>query len=183
MGGGRTHMWHRQVWGVDIFDNFFLSACNIPINPPRADKPLCALADFDYAAPTTGVLKDTKWMEKLDGHPNVVWAEAYDMAGQMVKGLDDYIVPDWIGLLIIKADTAENAVRITREIADSLTPPIEDNPQARSSLGPDEEKILSRQQVARRASMKSTVESTRRASTFSAASDIDPNELIHNLME
>lgn len=156
MGGGRTHMWHKQVWGVDLFDNFFLSSCNIPINPPQHAQPACALADYDFAAPKTGILKHTRWMDDIQSHPHVVWAEAYEMAGEPVKGINDYIIPDWIGLLIIKADTPDNAVRITKEIADSLEPPIEDPVRARVSITPESPKMLSRQQVARRASLNAS---------------------------
>jgi hypothetical protein len=158
MGGGRTHMWHKQVYGVDLFDNFFLASCNIPIDPPRAEKPICALADFDYAAPRTGILKHTDWMDGIQDHPNVVWAEAYEMAGEPVKGINDYIIPDWIGLLIIKSDTPKNAVALTKQIAEQLDPPIVDPVRARASITPESPKILSRQQIARRASFNASVD-------------------------
>lgn len=158
MGGGRTHMWHKQVWGVDLFDNFFLASCNVPINPPRAPAPLCFLADYDLAAPKTGILTNSTWMDGVQGHPNVVWAEAYEMAGQAVKGVNDYIVPDWIGLLIVKADSSVNAVAMAKKIADELDYPIVDPVRARASLTPDSPKMLSRQQVARRASLNASGE-------------------------
>jgi hypothetical protein len=34
MGGGQTHTFHKQVWGVDLLINFFMTAVGIPINPP-----------------------------------------------------------------------------------------------------------------------------------------------------
>ena len=35
MGGGRTHKFHLEVWGVDLLINFFMTAVGIPINPPK----------------------------------------------------------------------------------------------------------------------------------------------------
>jgi hypothetical protein len=43
MGGGPVPQFHQDVYGVDMYINFFMALCGIPINPPKPPKPLCSL--------------------------------------------------------------------------------------------------------------------------------------------
>jgi len=123
MGGGRTYQFHKEVWGVDIFLNFFMSCLNIPINPPRPEQPLCAMADYEVSSPTTGILLNTDWLNHVKEHKNVIHCLAYGEPGQRVKGYDTGI-PSWIGLYVCKGETVDEVLKVTESLFKTLTPPI-----------------------------------------------------------
>eukprot|EP00123_Amoebidium_parasiticum_P011214 comp20581_c0_seq1/m.26497 comp20581_c0_seq1/g.26497 ORF comp20581_c0_seq1/g.26497 comp20581_c0_seq1/m.26497 type:complete len:488 (-) comp20581_c0_seq1:288-1751(-) len=123
MGGGRTHLFHKEVYGVDIFENFFLSALNIPINPPRASVPKCAIGDYEICAEKTGVLLHTRFLDHIKNHPNVTECKVHLQAGAEVQGLDTGI-PEWLGFYIVKGETAEEVNALIYDLAATINPPI-----------------------------------------------------------
>eukprot|EP00121_Abeoforma_whisleri_P002342 Awhi_evm1s2097 len=86
MGGGRTHKFNLECMGVDLFDNFVLTACGIPVNPPKPTEPLCALADYDVCCEVTGTLAEDNWLSNVSDHPNLLEHSYHAKKGKEVKG-------------------------------------------------------------------------------------------------
>eukprot|EP00123_Amoebidium_parasiticum_P009713 comp19661_c0_seq1/m.23282 comp19661_c0_seq1/g.23282 ORF comp19661_c0_seq1/g.23282 comp19661_c0_seq1/m.23282 type:complete len:483 (-) comp19661_c0_seq1:147-1595(-) len=123
MGGGRTHKFHKDVFDVNMFDNFLMTACGIPICPPVAPEPLCALAEYEVCSEKTGVQLHDRWLDHLKDLPNVEKCDVYMEPGAKIKGTDTGI-PQWIGLVMVKGDTAEDAVRFLQSLVPTIDPPI-----------------------------------------------------------
>jgi len=125
-GGGPNQMFNELMCGVDIFGNFLMSSCGIPINMPRRE-PEFAMGDYSITAPRTGILVDTSFMEHIEKHPNVVESEPLLKPGQPVKGLDTGI-PNWVGQFVVKADTPEDVERIILELIHDIDAKINIEP-------------------------------------------------------
>eukprot|EP01135_Chromosphaera_perkinsii_P003445 Nk52_evm14s243 gene=Nk52_evmTU14s243 len=119
MGGGSVHEFNLDVYGVSLYDNFLLAAAGIPINPPRAEKPLVCTGDYSLNAPITGTLKCAQFLKHLEGHKSVVWARALKKEGEFVKGVDQGL-PDWIGEIRVNADSLEEVVETLNEIVEEI---------------------------------------------------------------
>eukprot|EP00121_Abeoforma_whisleri_P016741 Awhi_evm1s15349 len=109
MGGGRTHKFNKECMGVDLFDNFVMTACGIPINPPKPSEPILALADYDVCCEVTGTLVEDDWLSNVTDHPNLVSHKYHAKKGKQVKGCDTGL-PEWLATLIVRGDSADEAV-------------------------------------------------------------------------
>ena len=118
-GGGSMQIFNSEIYGVDIFANFFISACNIPINPPRSSA-THGMADYSITCPKTGILMDTNFIDEIKLHPKVISAISYYQAGDQVTGIDTQI-PVWLGDFIVKDDDVESAKRTVNEIIKKIT--------------------------------------------------------------
>lgn len=125
MGGGGTRMFHKEVYGVDLFENFLQSALGIPINPPAHETPLCGRAYYDVNALKSGILAHTRWLDHLEHHPNVKSIRYLKSPGEMVCGLDKGM-PEWVGNIQVQATTVEEAVQLMRSFEGTLVCPIID---------------------------------------------------------
>ncbi|KNC79247.1 hypothetical protein SARC_08357 [Sphaeroforma arctica JP610] len=106
MGGGPVPQFHQDVYGCDMYMNFFLALCNIPINPPVPEEPLCTLVSYWIATPTTGTLNSLSFLDAIKAHPNCISASANFQAGASLKGVDRSI-PDVIGAFMLKFSAEE----------------------------------------------------------------------------
>jgi len=123
MGGGRTHTFHKEVYGVDLFDYFFLSSCGIAIPSLGQPEAKCCLADYEVSSLVSGVMTNNTWLDHLKGSENVVKAEVYLEAGSKVKGCDTGI-PEWIGLILMRGDNAVEIVSKLKQIVLDIEIPI-----------------------------------------------------------
>lgn len=112
-GGGSMQEFNAAMHGVDIFANFFIGTFGIPVNPPVAPATF-AMADYSITCPTTGVIQDVSFFDKIAQHPNVVRCTPFCKAGDKVTGLDTF--PQWLGEFIVQAPTSEDCKRIVNEI-------------------------------------------------------------------
>ncbi|KNC79057.1 hypothetical protein SARC_08544 [Sphaeroforma arctica JP610] len=121
MGGGPVPQFHMDAYGVDMYLNFFLALCDIPINPPLPKEPLCTLVSYWIASPTTGTLNSLDFLEKVKAHPKCISAAPNFKVGDKVKGVDKS-VPDVLGAFMLKYTYAERvqAVKEGEELGESL---------------------------------------------------------------
>eukprot|EP00123_Amoebidium_parasiticum_P020961 comp59200_c0_seq1/m.47844 comp59200_c0_seq1/g.47844 ORF comp59200_c0_seq1/g.47844 comp59200_c0_seq1/m.47844 type:complete len:481 (-) comp59200_c0_seq1:125-1567(-) len=123
MGGGATALFHKEVYGVSLFDNFVLTACGIPINPPCAETPLCAICEYSYCSPKTGVLTHTRFLDEVKSYPGVMFAEPLKKAGEKVKGYDTGI-PEWVATIAVRKENVHDAINVMNEIVEKIDVPI-----------------------------------------------------------
>jgi len=113
-GGGPNQVFNLEMHGVNIFANFFMSACGIPINPPSKETTLC-MADYAITALRTGVLVDDRHMDAIRAHPAVVVVNDFVKPGGKVSGIDSGF-PSWINQFIVKGSSPEECTRIVEEL-------------------------------------------------------------------
>lgn len=123
LGGGRTNLLHKEVYGVNLQLEFVLSACGIPINPPRALHPLCAVADYCFCAPKTGFLAHTRYLDHIQAHPDVIYTLVTKSAGDQVKGYDTGI-PEWVAFIAVKKESLGEAVDLLKVLVASIAVPV-----------------------------------------------------------
>eukprot|EP00123_Amoebidium_parasiticum_P004540 comp15830_c0_seq1/m.13136 comp15830_c0_seq1/g.13136 ORF comp15830_c0_seq1/g.13136 comp15830_c0_seq1/m.13136 type:complete len:482 (-) comp15830_c0_seq1:21-1466(-) len=124
IGGGRTPLFHKEVYGVDLFQCQFLVACGVPLpSLQNVTEPVCALADYEICAPKTGVVLHERWLDHLKQHPDVICTKTYKRAGTGVLGYDTGI-PEWIGMFLVRAEYPEDAIDLIENMLDTIQPPI-----------------------------------------------------------
>jgi hypothetical protein len=74
-GGGPIQEFYEEVFGVDLYANFFMSMCGIPIDPPRSEKPLKTFGFYFVNCPKTGTLLKNDFLEAAKQHPLVTSVE------------------------------------------------------------------------------------------------------------
>eukprot|EP01135_Chromosphaera_perkinsii_P003988 Nk52_evm1s266 gene=Nk52_evmTU1s266 len=125
MGGGEVNNFNTQVWGVNLFENFLLSACGIPINPPRASYPLSFQSHYFVNAETTGTVANNTFLDHLKHHPNCQWVKYDAVLGQKVQGCDQGL-PEWIGeIKVASGKSADDSAAIIKELVPTISNPIE----------------------------------------------------------
>ncbi|KNC82874.1 hypothetical protein SARC_04853 [Sphaeroforma arctica JP610] len=134
MGGGHTHLYHNEVWGVDLFTEFFMCSIGIPVNPPRAAVPNCAMGDFDIICAKTGIMQNVTWMDHLKENPSVVAYKVFAEEGDEVIGYDTEI-PQWLGHYLVKSDDVHKTIKILKDLIPTFEPPIMEKKNRRPSTG------------------------------------------------
>eukprot|EP01134_Creolimax_fragrantissima_P002773 CFRG2773T1 len=127
-GGGPIQEFYLDVYGVDLYANFFLSLCGIEINPPRSEEPLTSQVFYYVNCPKTGKLERNDFLEEAKKDPLVNVANYYFSEGDAVKGYDLY-VPDWVAEIGMSLpwkgrDDLKNKCAHMQELIDRLTPNI-----------------------------------------------------------
>lgn len=74
-GGGPIQEFHDEVYGVDLYANFFMSLCGIPIDPPRSETPKISYGFYFVNCPYTGTLLKNDFLEEARKHPLVTSVE------------------------------------------------------------------------------------------------------------
>lgn len=74
-GGGPIQEFYEEVFGVDLYANFFMSMCGIPIDPPRSETPLKSFGFYFVNCPNTGTLLKNDFLEAAAKHPLVTSTE------------------------------------------------------------------------------------------------------------
>lgn len=128
MGGGPVPQFHMDVHGCDIYSEFYLALCNIPINPNVPDTRICTLVSYWIATPTTGVLEDLSYIDVIKAHPNYVSVAPNFQPGAKVKGVDKSI-PDVLAAYMLKyppsmepADAIAEAEKFNNTLTFNITP-------------------------------------------------------------
>ncbi len=123
IGGGPIYYFHRHVWGVDLVEQYLLTYLGVPIRPQKAPQPLTCLLTSDLPSPYSGIVTHTDFLQPIADHPNVVRCKTAVKAGQKVTG-SDKDVPDWLGEIMVRGSTVEEASQIMDELLAQIKFPI-----------------------------------------------------------
>lgn len=127
IGGGPIYYFHCNVWGVDLVEQYLLTRLGVPIRPQKALQPLTCLLTSDMPSPRTGIITHADFLKPIEIHPQVVKTKVLVTAGQKVTGPDTG-VPDWIGEIMVRGRTVEEASAVMDEILSQIEWPIETIP-------------------------------------------------------
>ncbi len=123
MGGGPIYQMNKLVWGVDLVEQYLLTALNIPIQPVKP-APRTYLSSQILVAGYTGLIIRDDFLDHLHDHPDVVFCETYVRAGEHVEGPESH-VPGWLGEIIVRGATREIADQRLASILEQLVIPME----------------------------------------------------------
>jgi len=111
IGGGPIYYMHRQVWGVDLVEQYLLTCLGVPIRPQKSPQPLTCLLTSDLPSPYSGTVTNVDFLQPFEKHPNVIHCKTAVEVGQKVIGSDKG-VPDWLGEIMIYGNSVEEASQI-----------------------------------------------------------------------
>jgi len=123
IGGGPIYYFHREVWGVDLVEQYLLTCLGVPIRPQKAPQPITCLLTSDLPSPRTGTITHTDFLTPIANHPQVIHAKPKVTVGQKIIGPDTG-VPDWLGEIMVHGDTVEEASQIMDELLAQIEYPI-----------------------------------------------------------
>ena len=124
IGGGPIYELHRDVWDVDLVQQYLLTRLGVPIRPRKSVQPLNhLLVSYPYA-PFSGVVTQTDFLTPIANDPRVLRSKVKVKAGQKVIG-PDIGVPDWLAEIRVCGSSVEAANAATEEILARLEFPIE----------------------------------------------------------
>ena len=123
IGGGPIYDMHRQVWGVDLVEQYLLTCLSIPARPQKAPQPLTCLITSDLPCPYSGTVTNIDFLNTIINHPNVIKTKVSVEVGQKVIGPDKG-VPDSMGDIRVHGTTVEEASRIMNELLAQIEFPI-----------------------------------------------------------
>jgi carnosine synthase len=123
VGGGPIYYFHREVWGVDLVEQYLLTCLGVPIRPQKAPQPLTCLLTSDLPSPRTGIITNIDFLTPIAKHPQVIHAKPKVTAGQRIVGPETG-VPDWLGEIMVHGNTVEEASRIMDELLAQIEYPI-----------------------------------------------------------
>eukprot|EP00123_Amoebidium_parasiticum_P013193 comp21821_c2_seq1/m.31090 comp21821_c2_seq1/g.31090 ORF comp21821_c2_seq1/g.31090 comp21821_c2_seq1/m.31090 type:complete len:528 (-) comp21821_c2_seq1:387-1970(-) len=133
VGGGQISQYYKIIYGVALDINFFLTACGVPINPPRSPAK-CALADYFVIPNHTGYLASTGFLDYMKDNPHVIRTQVTKKVGDYIRGYDNGM-PEWIGSFTVKDTDIHKCLEYQRELINKLpevpvtqTPPSKDAP-------------------------------------------------------
>lgn len=115
MGGGPVRTMNHLVWGVDLVEEALMCTAGVPARPPVAAKPLMHIAEFSVNAMKTGILKDTTFLTKYQGDPDVLYARTLVEAGGKVVSVEDGL-PTWVCELMVKKKTVDEAIAFVKKM-------------------------------------------------------------------
>jgi biotin carboxylase len=123
LGGGPIHHMNRLVWGVDLIEQYLLTALRVPIHPIKRD-PQTYLSSQIIVAPYSGRVTQADFLAHLKYDPDVVFCKTYVEAGEWVDG-PEQCVPGWLGEIMVKGESREAADCRLEEIVGHLLIPLE----------------------------------------------------------
>jgi len=123
IGGGPIYYFNRKVWGVDLVEQYLLTRLGVPIRPPKAAQPLTCLLTSDMPSPRSGIITRTDFLQPIANHPQVIHAKPKVAVGQQVTG-PDAGVPDWLGEIMVRADSVEAASQTMDGLLSQIELPI-----------------------------------------------------------
>lgn len=108
VGGGATNETHVACWGVDPMFEFAMSMLDVPINPPRAERPLVTYGYLLPNAEVTGYLAEDITFLDVAKKSSMYKAHKYFATpNKYVKGNDKYIA-EWLGEVHLEHDGDKN---------------------------------------------------------------------------
>lgn len=123
IGGGPIYYFHREVWGVDLVEQYLLTCLGVPIRPQKTPQPLTCLLTSDLPSPRTGIITHTDFLTPIANHPQVIHARPKVTAGQRIIGPETG-VPDWLGEIMVHGKTVEEASQTLDELLAQIEYPI-----------------------------------------------------------
>ncbi|GAB4823654.1 hypothetical protein N2152v2_010700 [Parachlorella kessleri] len=115
MGGGVVRNMNLLVWGVDMAEEQLLCSAGIPSRPQVAAKPLLNVAEYLVNAMHTGILRDTHFLDKYLGQPDIIYARAMVEPGSKVVCAQDGL-PTWVCQVLVTRPTVEEAMQLVTDI-------------------------------------------------------------------
>ncbi|MFM8428029.1 MAG: ATP-grasp domain-containing protein [Chloroflexota bacterium] len=126
IGGGPVYYFHRQVWGVDLVEQYLLTCLDVPIRPQKALQPLTCLITSDLPSPISGVVNNVDFLNSIADHPQILHAKVAVEVGQNIVGSDKG-VPDWLGEIMLQGATVEEASQTMDALLAQIQFPITQN--------------------------------------------------------
>ena len=127
LGGYSTTDVHREVWGVDLVEQWL--RLSLGLSPSVADRsPACWVAESLLPSPRSGTLERDGFLDSVRGCPDVVAARPWVFAGDAVAGVETG-APDWLGALLTRGPTREEALRRLDHLTGLLDPPVRSDPR------------------------------------------------------
>jgi len=123
LGGVPIYQMNKLVWGVDLIEQYLLTALCVPIRPTKLT-PQTYLSLQILVAPYSGKLTHTHFLDHLKHNPDVVFYKVYLEAGNWVDG-PERNVPGWLGEIIVRGESRKVADQRLEEIVARLTIPLE----------------------------------------------------------
>jgi biotin carboxylase len=123
MGGGPRRDMNRLVWGVDLAEQYVKIALGLPISPVRAPAPLTYIAQSFLPAPRSGQVEHADFLKPIAEDSRVIECTSFVQVGQNVSGAEAGAA-DWLGNLMVKGDSAEDAIAALHEIVSRIEFPI-----------------------------------------------------------
>ena len=124
IGGGPVYSMVKQVWGVDLVEEYLLTCIGLPIHPRKAKNPLAYLALRDLCVPYSGIVIRDDFLAHLANDPRVLVCKTFVIAGQKVMG-PDRGVPEWMGEIMVCGESSEAAYQTLEAIVASVELPIQ----------------------------------------------------------
>lgn len=124
MSGHAAWEMHRAVSGVDLVEQYLRLCLGLPAAPAAAAAPLAHVAESLLPAPVSGVIADTDFLRRFANAPAVVVTRTFVKRGQRVVGSADG-APDWIGSVVTRGASADEAARALDAILAQVELPIE----------------------------------------------------------
>lgn len=123
LGGYSTVDIHREVWGVDLVEQWLrLSLGHRP--DPRETSAACHVAESLLPAPRSGVVARDGFLDRVRGERGVVAARPWVFAGDAVAGLETG-APDWLGAVLTRADTRDGALSDLDRVVQGIDLPVQ----------------------------------------------------------
>ena len=95
VGGGSIDKSHKRIWDVSPCTNMCLAMMDIPVNPPRLEKPKCSFGFMLVNSRATGVLESDSYCDDVKDHHMVETCTPFLKKDAKVRGFDTG-VPDWL---------------------------------------------------------------------------------------
>ncbi len=122
LGGYSTTDIHREVWGIDLVEQWLRASLSLPMSG-KATPPFCFVAESLLPSPRTGVLTRDGFLDHLAPSPRVLIARPWAFAGDAVAGVETG-APDWLGALLVRGDTREEALAALERLTGSMDFPV-----------------------------------------------------------
>ncbi len=122
LGGYSTTDIHREVWGVNLVEQWLRSSLGLPLSVGE-EPPACFVAESLLPSPRSGVLQRDGFLDDVRRVAGVVAARPWVFAGDVVAGVETG-APDWLGALLTRGSTREGALAELDRLVRSLDLPV-----------------------------------------------------------
>lgn len=127
LGGYSTTDIHREVWGVDLVEQWLRLSLGLSIDV-HEDSPASFVAESLLPSPRSGLVEKDGFLEVLAGDPHLVAARPWVFAGDRVAGVETG-APDWLGAVLARGSTRVEALAELDRMVTGLILPVTDPPE------------------------------------------------------
>lgn len=122
LGGYSTTDIHKEVWGVDLVEQWLRASLNLKLGPME-HKPNCYVAESLLPSPCSGVLEHDGFLDRVHTAPGLVAARPWVFKGEAVEGIETG-APDWLGAVLTRGKTRADALSRLDEVVERLDPSV-----------------------------------------------------------